>query len=68
MWKISRIHWFETFSAPYKGGWAKVRESEVSGADFLEDFPPDEPSSFDYKPWPGVYVAPFHYPNPVTGD
>ena len=33
----------------------------------LKDLPPDEPSTEVYKPYPDVYVPPFHYKNPVTG-
>ena len=29
--------------------------------------PPDRPPTVDYKPYPAVFVVPFHYENPVTG-
>jgi|WetSurMetagenome_2_1015567.scaffolds.fasta_scaffold49302_2 hypothetical protein len=27
IWKISRLHWYQTIMAPYKGGWAKNTDS-----------------------------------------
>ena len=32
-----------------------------------KDFPPDAPPSVKYDAFPGHYVPPFHYPNPVSG-
>ena len=29
---------------------------------------PDRPPTVAYDPYPGEFVPPFHYPNPVTGQ
>ncbi len=68
VWKISRLHWFATFVAPYEGGWLNVDEAGVLAHSMGRGIEPDEPPSVDYAPYPGVFVPPFHYPNPVTGD
>ena len=63
-WKISRIHWFETFTVPYEGGW-KGAMTTTNVAD--RSFPPaDAPPTFAAKPWPAVSLPPFHYANPAT--
>lgn len=68
VWKISRLHWFATFIAPYEGGWLNVDEADLLVHSMGRGVEPDEPPSVDYEPYPGVFVPPFHYPNPVTGD
>jgi ketosteroid isomerase-like protein len=62
VWKISRIHWFETFTVPVAGGW-KTRMSQSNVADRKLP-PPDRPSSFVYDPWPAVSLPPYHYAGP----
>ncbi len=64
-WKISRIHWVETFTVPFEGG-LTTRMEQRNSAD-RESPAPDMPSSFEYEPWPGVALLPFHYDNPVSG-
>jgi hypothetical protein len=66
VWKIQRLHWYQTFMVPYAGGWAKNRD--LNGGKFVSKvLPPDRPPSESYETWPSVYIPPFHYPNPVTG-
>lgn len=68
VWKIKKMHYYETFVAPYKGGWARLKPVKGDWAsDVSRKFPPDGPPTTDYKPFPDVYVPPFHYKNPVTG-
>lgn len=62
VWKISRIHWVETFTVPEQGGW-KTRMAQSNVADRKLP-PPDRPSSFVYDPWPAVSLPPYHYAGP----
>ncbi|MCP5146192.1 MAG: nuclear transport factor 2 family protein [Gammaproteobacteria bacterium] len=65
VWKISRLHWFETFTVPYEGGWAHNENvNRRSGEDI--GWVPDLPPSVDYERWPAVSIPPFHYAHPST--
>lgn len=67
VWKIAKLHWYQTFIVPYDKGWAG--SEDVTGGTFVSDkLPPDMPPTEDYGVWPEVYVPPFHYDNPVTGE
>ncbi|HTY94796.1 MAG TPA: nuclear transport factor 2 family protein [Steroidobacteraceae bacterium] len=62
VWKISKLHWFETFTVPVKGGWkTKMNQSNVADRKFP---PADRPSSVVYDPWPAVSLPPYHYAGP----
>jgi hypothetical protein len=63
IWKISKLHWFQTFMVPYEGGWTKNTDS-TGGIYISKRITPDRPPSERYKVWPGVYTPPFHYKNP----
>ena len=64
VWKISKFYLpFNTTGYNFTN-WAT--EPGFSGLPSTE-FPPDEPTT-NYHPFPEVYVVPFHYPNPVTGN
>jgi len=65
VWKISRIHWFQTVLAPYAGGWAK--HGDANGGRFVTSLTPDAPPTVAYKTWPGAFVPPFHFKNPDAG-
>jgi hypothetical protein len=67
VWKISKLHWYATFVAPYEGGWLETGPKAVADYALGKGVEPDRPSSVTYEPYPGVYVPPFHYKNPVTG-
>jgi hypothetical protein len=67
VWKISKLHWYATFMAPYEGGWLEPDPGIVDDYSKGRGVEPDRPSSENYAPYPGVYIPPFHYPNPVTG-
>ena len=63
-WKISRIHWFETFTVPDQGGWT-VAMTQSNVAD--RKIPPaDSPPTFTADPWPAVTLPPYHYANPAA--
>ncbi len=69
VWKISALRFFPNFVAPYEGGWASLKP--VTGdwkTPALADFPPDRPPTLTYKPYPDIFVPPFHYAHPVTGE
>ncbi len=67
VWKIARLHWFQTFMVPYEGGW--IENADVNGAKYVSDrLPPDAPTTFEYDPWPSTFLPPFHFDNPVTGE
>jgi hypothetical protein len=65
VWKIAKLHWYQTFMVPYAGGWAKNKDL-TQGIYVSKDLPPDRPPSERYGVWPDVYVPPFHYKNPVA--
>jgi len=67
IWKISKLHWYQTFMVPYKGGWAKNTDS-TGGIYVSKRLPPDKPPSERYEVWPGVYTPPFHYKNPTPAS
>jgi hypothetical protein len=67
IWKISRLHWYQTFVVPYSGGWARNTDS-TGGIYVSKRLPPDRPPSEHYEVWPGVYTPPFHYGNPGPGS
>jgi hypothetical protein len=67
IWKISKLHWYQTFMVPYKGGWAKNTDS-TGGIYVSKRIPPDRPPSERYEVWPEVYTPPFHYKNPAPSS
>lgn len=67
VWKISKLHWYQTFLAPYEGGWAKVKLQPFTPSPNSKAVPPDQPMSEKYEPYPAAFVPPYHYENPVTG-
>ncbi len=65
VWKISKIVVSMNVAAKYDKGWG-VAPEKMPGVN--KDFPPDAPQSDpNYVEYPGIYVPPYHYPNPVTG-
>lgn len=64
VWKLSKVHWYQTVSAPYEPGW-HLAPQPLAGP--MEDFPPDRPPSVRYEPYPGAFQPPYHYANPASG-
>ena len=65
VWRIAKLHAFITFycefdRGPNHGGVPMVRK--------IGGLQPDQPSTHDYEAFPEVFVPPFHYANPVSGQ
>lgn len=62
VWKIAEMRVYLNFIAPYQGGWASL---EAQGRNWRtpvgREFRADERSPVSYRPFPDVYVPPFHY-------
>ena len=51
VWKIAKLHWYQTFMVPYEGGWSKNKD--VNGGIYVsKEFPPDRPPTERYGVWP----------------
>lgn len=64
VWKIASLHAFVTYYVRWDEGWSK---GGVPMGTAFDHFPPDAPQTVDYASFPGVFIPPYHYPNPVTG-
>ena len=64
VWKFKDLHFYATYYTPYDQGWAK---QDLPNNGPSKEFPPDQPQSVQYDVFPGHYIPPYHYPNPVTG-
>ncbi|MEP7311121.1 MAG: nuclear transport factor 2 family protein [Pseudomonadota bacterium] len=64
VWKYQNLNGFQTFYTDYEKGWAKHSSAMFSP---FPGYPPDQPQSVDYGPYPAPFVPPFHYKNPVSG-
>ena len=65
VWKIQSLHLFTTMYTPYEDGWEKTALPEPGP---VADLPADRPPTVEYEAYPAVFVAPFHYANPVMGS
>jgi hypothetical protein len=69
IWKISSLHLYVNFVAPYEKGWARLKPGEgLVQSETSKTFPPDRGPTAEYKPFPDTQVPPFQAPNPVTGN
>jgi len=64
VWKIQSMHYFDSYHVTEASGFTK---DAVSPSGQTAAFPPDEQPSIVYDNYPGVFVPPFHYPNPGSG-
>jgi len=62
-WRICGLHFYRTFQTPFDESWITAR-SWVGGPHPIHA--PDLPGSEHVESFPGAYVPPFHYRNPVT--
>ncbi|MDQ2641222.1 MAG: nuclear transport factor 2 family protein [Pseudomonadota bacterium] len=65
VWKFSKVHAYNTFSAGYEGGWARAASRNMPGPSAYVK--PDAPPGTAIHMLPIVYEIPYHYANPVTG-
>ena len=64
-WKISSLHWFETFTVPFVGGWqGSMPQSNVADRRLPA---PDRPPSIAHVAWPGVLGAAVPLPESRDG-
>ena len=64
-WKYQGLIGYQTFYTPYEQGWGKQSNPLM---DYFPGYPSDLPHSIEYDPYPAVFVPPFHYRNPVSGQ
>lgn len=64
-WKLSKVHFYVTAIADYDLLWTKGPQPMEGPSALL---PPDRPPTEIYRALPGVYIPPFHYKHPVTGQ
>ncbi len=68
VWKISALHLYVNFVAPYARGWARLEGDEgLTRSQASVDYPPDQPPTASYAPFPAVQIPPFQALHPVTG-
>lgn len=65
VWQIASLHAPFLMYTHYKDGWAKHASPITRPDSWLP--PPDYAPSVLTNNYPSFYVAPYHYPNPVTG-
>jgi hypothetical protein len=66
VWKIAKLHWFQTLRVPYDGGWAK--NGDTNDGKFVGDrLKADAPPTVQYKTWPGAFTPPFHFRGQYPG-
>lgn len=66
VWKISRLHLFMRFHAPYEGGWTRTNAT-LNARYGRSTAKPDRPPSVRYETWPARFIAPMHYQDEKVG-
>jgi hypothetical protein len=71
VWKFKLLKFWPTYFTEFDKGWAKQDLAEIGkGANSPSTtYAPDEPSpeADRQSMYPGYFMPPFHYPNPVSG-
>ena len=65
IWKLKKMHWYTQVGTPYDQGWVNV-SFPPSGQSSL--YPPDLPATVTYTAYPDMFVPPYSFPHPVTGE
>ena len=65
VWKISKLHSYITFYVEFDQGWNK---GGVALPQPFADRTPDGEATVKYGAFPEVFLPPYHYKNPVTGQ
>jgi SnoaL-like domain len=65
VWKIEYLHFYTTYYVEFDKGW---HHGGVPLAGPLPGMEPDQARTVNYKAFPHVFVPPYHYANPVTGQ
>jgi hypothetical protein len=65
VWKIKRIQLFSSMRTDYDAGWTVDAQPRSTPS---ANLPPDASPAVDYQNYPAVFVPPFHFGNPVTGE
>jgi carotenoid cleavage dioxygenase len=73
VWKLKILNYNLTWQAEYEKGWAHSATKLLMVAPFTKTYPDDPrgPDTLKSEPlrfWPHMYLVPFHYPHPVTGE
>lgn len=66
-WKISRLHLYLRFHAPYEKGWTAT-DAALNARYGKSTAKADRPPSQRYGTWPERFVAPMHFAGEKTGD
>ncbi|MEN9704942.1 MAG: hypothetical protein RLZZ393_821 [Pseudomonadota bacterium] len=64
VWKFQNLMGTMGMYTDYDDGWAKKAQPMMS---YFPGYPPDQPTSLKYEPYPAQFITPFHYKNPVSG-
>jgi hypothetical protein len=65
VWMLHTDQQINTYFAGYDEGWKDTVPRPPPG--ITDTNPPDEPPTLPFEMYPGAFLPPFHYANPVTG-
>lgn len=69
IWKISSLHLYVNFVAPFEDGWARLKPGKgLVRSEASKSFRPDRKSDLKYRAFPETYIPRFQALNPVTGQ
>jgi len=73
VWKFKVFNYNLVWQAEYDKGWAHSSGKLLMVSPYLKTYPEDPRGPDELKPegmkfWPDIFVIPFHYPHPVTGE